>query len=383
MRVSGKACLYLFASLFVALPTNAQESDNDCFLCEEAAAVIEEYSLRESSTPVRELEGWAPPKRIVLSTGQGLADLLKRAAPDAEIIAAGSPEAAAEIIAGADVYFGICTPEIAKRGTSLKWIQIMRAGIDACTAQPEIADRGTVATNLQRVLAKPIAEHAISLMFAFSRKLYAFRDEQHTGQWNGDIRQGRRTSGAGLWLVSGRTMLVVGLGGIGSEVARLGDALGMRVLATRNSRREGPDYVEYVGLSHEMNELAAQADVVISTLPLTADTASLHNAAFFAAMKPEAIFINIGRGETVDTDALVAALRSGEIAGAGLDVAAPEPLPEGHPLWSLPNVMMTPHVAGSSSGALRPIVGPILLENLRRYVAGDALISEVDLNRGY
>ena len=178
-------------------------------------------------------------------------------------------------------------------------------------------------------------------------------------------------------------MLVVGLGGIGSEVARLADALGMRVLATRNSRREGPDYVEYVGLSHEMNELAAQADVVISTLPLTADTANLHNAAFFAAMKPDAIFINVGRGGTVDTDALVAALRTGEIAGAGLDVAAPEPLPDGHPLWSMPNVMMTPHVAGSSSGYLRSVVGPVLLENLRRYVAGDALISEVDLKRGY
>ncbi len=365
------------------MSARAQEGDDECYLCEEAVAVIKEYSLRESSTPVRELDGWAPPKRIVLGTGQGLADLLRRAAPDAEIIAAGSPEAAAEIIDGADVYFGICTPEIAKRGTSLKWIQIMRAGIDACTHHPEIAERGTVATNLQRLLAKPIAEHAISLMFAFSRKLYAFRDEQNTGQWNGDIRQGRRTSGAGLWMVSERTMLVVGLGGIGSEVARLADALGMRVLATRNSRREGPDYVEYVGLSHEMNELAAQADVVVSTLPLTADTASLHNAAFFAAMKPEAIFINVGRGATVDTDALVAALRSGAIAGAGLDVAEPEPLPDGHPLWSLPNVMMTPHVAGSSSGRLRPVVGPILLENLRRYVAGDALISEVDLKRGY
>lgn len=383
MRVSGKACLYLFGSLFVALPTNAQESDEDCYLCDEAAAVIEEYSLRESSTPVRELEGWAPPTRIVLSTGQGLADLLSQVAPDAEIIAAGSPEAAAEIIDGADVYFGICTPEIAKRGTSLKWIQILRAGVDSCSRHPEIAERGTVATNLQRVLAKPIAEHAISLMFAFSRKLYAYRDEQQTGQWIGDIREGRRTRGAGLWEVNGKTILVVGLGGIGSEVARVANALGMRVIATRNSRREGPDFVEYVGLSHETNELAAQADVVVSTLPLTTDTANLHNAAFFEAMKPEAIFINVGRGGTVDTDALVAALRSGAIAGAGLDVADPEPLPDGHPLWSTPNVIMTPHVAGSSSGRGRSRVGPILIENMRRYVAGDALISEVDLKRGY
>ena len=382
MRVLGQACLYVFVLLHVVLPASAQEADKDCFLCAEAAALIEEYSLRESETPVRELPGWTPPKRIVLMAGQRLADQLSRVAPDAEIIAAGSPEAAAEFIEGADVYFGICTPEIAKRGTSLKWIQIMRAGIDSCARFPEIAERGIVATNFQRILAKPIAEHAISLMFAFSRKLYVFRDEQLTGQWNGDIREGRRTLTAGLQEVSGRTMLVVGLGGIGSEVARIAHALGMRVIATRNSRREGPDFVEYVGLSHELNELATQADVVVSTLPLTPGTANLHNAAFFEAMKPEAIFINVGRGATVDTDALVAALQSGAIAGAGLDVAYPEPLPDGHPLWSLPNVMMTPHVAGSS-GRIRSRGLPFMLENLRRYVAGDALVSEVDLKRGY
>jgi phosphoglycerate dehydrogenase-like enzyme len=375
----------IFATIIGWNTASAQEIDDDCYLCAEANAIIEEYSLRESSTQAREREDWAPPNRIVIGFGGGggLADLLKRVAPDAEIIAAGSPEAAAEFIEGADVYFGICTPEIAKRGTSLKWIQIMRAGIDSCARYPEIAERGTVATNLQRVLAKPIAEHAISLMFAFSRKLYAFRDEQITGQWTGDIREGRRTFQAGLWEVNERTMLVVGLGGIGSEVARLAHALGMRVLATRNSRREGPDFVEYVGLSHEMNELAAQADVVVSTLPLTDGTANLHNAAFFEAMTPEAIFINVGRGATVDTDALVAALQSGAIAGAGLDVAYPEPLPDGHPLWTLPNVMMTPHVAGSNAGRNRTRIGPLLVENMRRYVAGDALISEVDLARGY
>jgi phosphoglycerate dehydrogenase-like enzyme len=382
MRIFGQTCLCLLISFSVVVAARAQEGNDDCFFCEEAAAVIEEFSLRESETPVRELEGWAPPKRIVLGFGVRMADFLKRVAPDAEIIATDSPEAAAEFIEGADVYFGICTPEIAKRGTSLKWIQIMRAGIDSCARHPEIAERGTVTTNLQRVLAKPIAEHAISLMFAFSRKLYAYRDEHQTGNWAGDIREGRRTFAAGLWEVSGKTMLVVGLGGIGSEVGRLAHALGMRVIATRNSRRDGPDFVEYVGLSHEMNELAGQADVVVSTLPLTAGTANLHNAAFFEAMKPEAIFINVGRGGTVDTDALVDALQSGAIAGAGLDVAVPEPLPDGHPLWTMPNVMMTPHVAGSS-GRQGLRVMPIAVENLRRYVAGDALISEVDLTRGY
>ena len=222
------------------------------------------------------------------------------------------------------------------------------------------------------------------MMFSFSRKLHELNDERRNGTFEGDIRDGRRTRRAGLWEVEGRTMLVVGLGGIGTEVARKANALGMRVVATRNSRREGPEFVEYVGLSSEMNDLAAEADVVVSTVPITQSTRELHDTAFFEAMKESAIFINVGRGETVDTDALVSALQSGSIAGAGLDVAAPEPLPDGHPLWTLPNVVMTPHVAGSSSqDRMRGRVGPLLVENLRRYIAGDALLNEADLERGY
>jgi phosphoglycerate dehydrogenase-like enzyme len=182
--------------------------------------------------------------------------------------------------------------------------------------------------------------------------------------------------------LDGRTMLVVGLGGIGSQVARKAHGLGMRVIATRGSRREGPDYVEYVGLADEVNVLAARADVVVNTVPLTDATLGMFDAEFFAAMKPSAYFISVGRGKSTVTDDLVAALQNGEIAGAGLDVTDPEPLPEGHVLWTMPRVLITPHTGGRSDRS-RDRLFLLVQENLRRYVAGEPLISVVDIARGY
>jgi phosphoglycerate dehydrogenase-like enzyme len=182
--------------------------------------------------------------------------------------------------------------------------------------------------------------------------------------------------------LEGRTVLVVGLGGIGTQVAKRAHGLGMRVIATRGSRREGPDYVDYVGLADEVNELAGQADVVINTAPLTAGTRGMFNAAFFAAMKPSAYFISVGRGASTVTDDLVAALESGSIRGAGLDVTDPEPLPPGHPLWSMPRVIITPHTGGRSDKG-RDRLFLLVQENLRRYVNGEPMLSVVDIERGY
>jgi phosphoglycerate dehydrogenase-like enzyme len=183
-------------------------------------------------------------------------------------------------------------------------------------------------------------------------------------------------------VVDGKTMLVVGLGGIGSEVAKRAHALGMKVIATRNSGRTGPEYVSYVGLPDELLKLAAQADFVVNTAPLTPQTKGVFDAAFFAQMKPTAYFINIARGGSVVTSALVDALNSKKIAGAGLDVTDPEPLPDGHPLWKAPNVIITPHVANDSDIGFDAQV-QVVKENLRRYAAGEKMLSVVDVTRGY
>jgi phosphoglycerate dehydrogenase-like enzyme len=186
---------------------------------------------------------------------------------------------------------------------------------------------------------------------------------------------------AGMAPIAGKKLLVAGLGGIGMEVARLGAALGMQVSGTRNSSREGPDFVSYVGLSGELNDLAAQADVVVNALPLTADTAGLFNEEFFSSIKPGAIFVNVGRGKTVVTEDLLAALESGQVRAAGLDVTNPEPLPADSALWQRSDVIITPHVAGFGGERERHAV--LLMENLRRYVAGDPLLNVVDPGKGY
>ena len=182
--------------------------------------------------------------------------------------------------------------------------------------------------------------------------------------------------------LDGKAVLVVGLGGIGSEVARRAQALGMTVDAIRASGRHGPQYVREVGLPADLLRLAAKADFIVNTTPLTPETRAMFDARFFATVKPSAYFFNVGRGQSVDQQALIDALKSGRLAGAGLDVTDPEPLPPDNALWSLPNVILTPHVSTRSDlgDAARLAV---VRENLRRYVAGEKMLSVVDLRKGY
>ena len=215
-------------------------------------------------------------------------------------------------------------------------------------------------------------------MMSLTRGLAGYHAAQLQGKWQPNWGAAPPPLGE----VADRTMLVVGLGGIGTQVAKRAHGLGMRVVATRNSRREGPDYVSYVGLADEVIDLAKQADVVVNAAPLTDETRGMFNAEFFDAMKPTAYFISVGRGQSTVTADLIEALNSGEIAGAGLDVTDPEPLPDNHPLWSTPGVVITPHVAGRSREALQRIRA-LVAENLKRYVAGDPLLSVVNIERGY
>ncbi len=350
--------------------------------CEAASALVARFELRESSTPVRERAAWRPPKKIVVADVP-LADVLRGLVePGIEIVGvAGLRNFAgmADVVAGADVLIGLCTPEIVARGAELDWIQLLNAGADSCATIPAVAERDILVTNLQRIQGPHMAEHAIALMLSLARSLPVYGAEQNAGAFTRGFRELRAERPIEI---EGKTLLVVGLGGIGTEVAKRAHALGMHVIATRNSRREGPDYVEYVGLADEYRTLAARADVVVNSTPLTLQTREMFDAAFFAAMKDGAYFINIGRGESVDTAALTAALAAGQIGGAGLDVTDPEPLPPGHPLWSMQNVIITPHIATSSDFRGDRTV-TLVVENVRRYVRGDRLLSVVDLSAGY
>jgi phosphoglycerate dehydrogenase-like enzyme len=350
-------------------------------LCEAAAGLIARFDLREGAAPVRERADWATPRKIVVADVP-LADTLRSIAPGVEIV--GVPglrnfSGMAEAVADADVLIGLCTPEIVARGTNLQWIQLLNAGADSCATIPSVAERGILVTNLQRIQGPHMAEHAIALMLSLARSLPVYAAEQQGGAFTRGFRELRAERPIEI---EGKTMLVVGLGGIGTEVAKRAAGLGMHVIATRNSRREGPDYVEYVGLADEYRTLAARADVVVNSTPLTPETRGMFDAAFFAALKQGAYFINIGRGESVVTSALTEALQAGKLGGAGLDVTDPEPLPPGHPLWAMQNVVITPHIATSSDFRSDRTV-TLVVENVRRYLRGDAVLSVVDLAAGY
>jgi phosphoglycerate dehydrogenase-like enzyme len=252
------------------------------------------------------------------------------------------------------------------------------AGVEGCLRQPGLRERHLLLTNMQRAAGPSMAEHVLAMMLALSRDFPAMFRDQQQGRW-GRPEAGDMPTLADL---DGKTLLVVGLGGIGTEVAKRAHAFGMRVIATRASDRTGPAYVSYVGLPEKLTALARQADFVVNCAPLTPATTGVFNAAFFSAMKPTAYFLSVGRGRSTVTDDLVAALREQRIAGAGLDVTEPEPLPPGHPLWTLPRVIITPHVSAYTPIAVE-VRSAIVRENLRRHVAGEAMLSVVDVERAY
>jgi phosphoglycerate dehydrogenase-like enzyme len=340
-------------------------------------AVVEHYGLEQSPTPVRERKDWRKPKRILVGGWiPQLAQTLQPEFPGIEFVTADSPADAASKAAGVDAAIGVCSPAIVAAGKSIRWIQLISAGAEYCVSIPAVRERDILVTNMQRIGGPIIAEHVMAMTLAFSRGLDVYIPQRATKEWRQSVPPGR------MAVVAGKTLLVVGLGGIGSEVAKRAHALGMRVTATRASGRSGPDYVSYVGLPEELPKLASEADFVVNTAPLTPQTTGIFDAAFFAKMKPSAYFINVARGRSVVTSALVDALESRRIAGAGLDVTDPEPLPPDHPLWRAPNVIITPHVANDSDLGYDSQVA-VIEENLRRYLAGDRMLSVVDVARGY
>jgi phosphoglycerate dehydrogenase-like enzyme len=341
-------------------------------------ALITDLGLVAGKTPVRERADWAPLRKVLVpAVDPQLLPHLRATLPGVEFVVARDAAEAARLAPGVDAAVGFCTPEVLAAAPKLRWIQALSAGVERCVAIPAVRERGLLLTNMQRVAGPVMAEHVMALMLAFSRSLQFYIPEQRAGRWTPDVPPPARSM-----TLQGKTVLVAGLGGIGTEVARRAHAFGMKVTATRASGREGPPFVSYVGLPDELLALAREADFVVNTLPLTEQTRGLFDAKLFAAMKPGAIFVNVGRGGSVVQDDLVAALRSGRLAGAGLDVTDPEPLSAGHPLFSLPNVIITPHVAADTDlgNAAR---WAIVRENLRRYAAGEAMLSEVALEKGY
>lgn len=273
------------------------------------------------------------------------------------------------------IAWGLTTDQLAS-ASKLKWVQTISAGVDRIDGKI-LRDRGIPLTNSSGIHAPNIAEHIVSLMLAFARRLPFLFQRQQEHVFDSD--EGRQDT----FEVTGQTMLVVGLGKIGEALAMRAKGLDMKVLATRRrlgiERNSAAD--EVFPLS-DLKSRIGEADHVAITLPLTNDTRGMFDAEILRAMKPGAYLYNIGRGPIIDQDTLIELLKSGHIGGAGLDVTTPEPLPANSELWDLPNVIITPHSSGSSPKLFERAV-TLWIENLHRFVDGRELLNQVDVEAGY
>jgi cyclase len=343
---------------------------------------VEDFGIYEGPSPTKADKGWTAPKRIIVPAVMPAKLLeLKRIAPDVFFVPVKTLEEAEKEAANADAVLGFSSAELVKAGKKLRWIQIAHAGVDKDLV-PELVKSDIAVTNLARLYGPNVADQAMALLLGLTRGV---ADQVHKEAFDGKdpVLWNRLKNASSAQELHGKTMLVVGLGGIGTQIARRAEAFGMRVMAIDpNEAIVRPSYVFSLERTDKLVDRIPQADVVVLACPLTHETRGMFGKAQFAAMKKSALFINIARGGLMKMDDLVAALKNGDIAGAGLDVTDPEPLPNEHPLWKLKNVIVTPHLGGQSDGA-RDRQWRLFRENVRRFVAGDPLLCVVNKQKGY
>lgn len=291
------------------------------------------------------------------------------------VVAEGIQQAQHEII-DADAAFGVLTPDLLARATRLRWLQAPQAAPPAGFYFPAMVEHPVVVTNFREIFNDHIGAHIMAFVYAFARGFHFYLPQQMRREW------AKPPEDHGVIDLHSATALIVGLGGIGAEAARLAAAAGMRVIGTDARRASAPDHVAEMHPPEALDALLPRADFVIATIPHTPATEGIFNRARFRRMRRGAFFINIGRGMTTRLDDLVAAIEAGEIAGAGLDVYEQEPLPAGHKLWTLPGVLMTPHMAGYGPH-LNERRYRILCDNARAIVDGGALRNLVDKANWY
>jgi len=286
-----------------------------------------------------------------------------------------------ELLKGAEIYFGFGIPEaLLQAGAGLRWVHSAAAGVGG-SLSPTMLERDVIFTNSAGIHAAPMAETVLAMILHFARGMDFGVEGKRRGAW---WPTPFLAADSPLFEVSDATVGIVGYGGIGREVARRVVALGARVLALKrrppspdDARLEPvgggaplPDRVELLHGPEGLERLTAESDVIVVCAPETAETRGLLDAASIGRMRRGALLVNVARGALVDEEALLDALSSGRLRGAGLDVFRKEPLPEDHPLWGLPNVLITPHVSGVTRGFWSR-ESDLILRNLRRYLADE------------
>ncbi|MBI4496398.1 MAG: D-2-hydroxyacid dehydrogenase [Chloroflexi bacterium] len=275
----------------------------------------------------------------------------------------------------ADIYFNLGPPDhLLARAPRLKWVHLAATGIDQLLGTP-LLDSPLLITYSRGVNAPQVAEAAMGLIFMLASGARRLVEQQQRHEWRTFTRV----------VLHGKTLAVVGMGHIGGRVARMARAASMRVIGMRRSATErtaGDEVADVIFPPSQLREMLAQADVVLIAAPLTPETQGMIGREELAALKPTAFLVNIARGQLVDEQALIDALTAGRLAGAGLDVFTTEPLPADSPLWDLPNVIISPHIAGRTDVSEEQSVD-FFIGNLRRFLEGRELLNRVDRSRYY
>ena len=298
----------------------------------------------------------------LLPLHEGEREEFETIAPDAVHVYARRSTVTAEQLAAATIIFGWPREESMKEAVSLRWFQSMWAGTEEYNG---FLPQGVIFTSSSGSNSRSVAEHMLTGLMAVCRRLPTYLDSQRAHVWKDE---------GPMKTILGGTVLVIGAGHVGADFARLCQGLGARTIGLKR-RIAGPiGGFDEVRTMDELDQLLPQADVVALTLPHSPKTAGLINADRIALMKDDALLISAGRGSVLDQDALVKAMQGGKLWGAALDVTDPEPLPAGHPLWDVPNLLLTPHVAGGMRLEItRRKCVEMAQENLRRYLAGEQL----------
>ncbi len=291
--------------------------------------------------------------------------------PALQVVVTEDEAEARNALRDADAAFGTLTPAMLSEARRLLWLQAPHAAPPAGFYYPELIAHPVQVTNFREIYNDHICAHIMMYVLNFARGMHRFIPQQARGVWD------KPPKDTGVIALNESTMLIVGVGGIGAETARVAAAFGMKVIGTDARRTTPPPGLSELLPADQLDAALPRADFVVLTVPHTPATAGFFDRARFRRMKKTAFFINIGRGKTTKLADLTAALQAGEIAGAGLDVFEHEPLPEGHPLWAMPQVIITPHTAGYGPHVNERRYA-IISGNVRRFMAGEPLINPVD-----
>jgi D-2-hydroxyacid dehydrogenase (NADP+) len=320
----------------------------------------------------------AQQKKILISDSDPqLAEDLQSVTTGAKIVPVTEADVMQEIVE-ADAYIGdITSPEV-RAGKNLKWVGVMSAGVERVLFPRDgtsaLRDSNITLTNNKIVQGPEIADHALAMLLMLSRNLYILYKNDQQQLWNPRSFHGIE--------LNGKTAVVVGVGGIGTQIAVRATAFGMSVIGVDTEDKPFMPFLKRVVKPDQLDDVLPQADVVFISVPDTPKSHKMMGTHEFELMKKESYFIAVSRGGIYDMNGLVKALDEKRLAGAGVDVTDPEPLPKGHPLWKFENVIITPHIAGRSDQDTVRMIGTIK-ENIRRFVEGKPLINVVDKQKGY